>query len=440
MEVERKSAAEPETLLGSDPVARHRGVVGALGASSAESGAENRPRVIVVGGSTRSLASSVYQAGWEPLASDLFDDLDLRSFGKTIPVSRSQYPGGLGQVFTTFPDTPWLYTGGLENEPELLTQWSQYGPLWGNDAAVVTVAKDPFALASLFARHGFSTAGITLSDELLPRDGSWIWKPARGTGGSGLRLWGPLDVVPAANGYWQQFIEGASYAAAYLATEEQVILLGVSRQLLAKDAAALIDPSYRVLSPFSYCGSIGPLPMPSTWQEELKRLGDVLHREIRVRGLFGVDFVVDGQQTLWPIEINPRPTASMELWERFAGLPLFALHRSCFDLSAPAPEVPAVTPQMGGKVILFADKPGVIMDHDLIGQESASPRYQVADIPCPGLFFESGDPLVTAFASGEDESAICRELARNLGPIKRSIEQGSGRTSRRERIQAESLS
>ena len=64
-----------------------------------------------------------------------------------------------------------------------------------------------------------------------------------------------------------------------------------------------------------YAGSLGPLPLDPRRHASLTRIGEVLAREFDLRGLFGVDFIDDGAEP-WPIEVNPRYTASIEVLER----------------------------------------------------------------------------------------------------------------------------
>ena len=51
----------------------------------------------------------------------------------------------------------------------------------------------------------------------------------------------------------------------------------------------------------------------------------MLAAEFDLVGLFGVDFIDDGEQ-LWPIEINPRYTASVEILERACRFSAVAWH------------------------------------------------------------------------------------------------------------------
>ena len=52
----------------------------------------------------------------------------------------------------------------------------------------------------------------------------------------------------------------------------------------------------------------------------LDKLGTVLAQAFRLVGLFGVDGVLDAER-FWPVEVNPRYTASVEVLEGATGLP-----------------------------------------------------------------------------------------------------------------------
>ena len=51
-----------------------------------------------------------------------------------------------------------------------------------------------------------------------------------------------------------------------------------------------------------------------------------------LRGLFGVDFVWDGERA-WTIEVNPRPTASLEAIEAAYGIGVFGAHLRAWTAS-----------------------------------------------------------------------------------------------------------
>src|SRR5207249_9264748 len=76
----------------------------------------------------------------------------------------------------------------------------------------------------------------------------------------------------------------------------------------------LVGEPWLHAAPFHYCGSIGPLPLSESLWRKFWRIGTVLAKAFRLRGLFGVDCVLrDGIP--WPVEVNPRYPASVEVLE-----------------------------------------------------------------------------------------------------------------------------
>ena len=94
-------------------------------------------------------------------------------------------------------------------------------------------------------------------------------------------------------------------------------LVGVTRQLIGE--------SWLGAHGFQYAGSIGPLPIHQATRETIARIGEVLTTRFELRGIFGVDFILDGER-VWTLEVNPRYTASVEIVERATGLPAVAMH------------------------------------------------------------------------------------------------------------------
>src|SRR5205814_9173037 len=79
-------------------------------------------------------------------------------------------------------------------------------------------------------------------------------------------------------------------------------------------------------APFAYRGSLGPCPIRPALAARLEKLGDRLASVFGLVGWFGVDYVLDDGLP-WPVEINPRYTASVEIHELAAGRSLLGEHR-----------------------------------------------------------------------------------------------------------------
>ncbi len=82
-------------------------------------------------------------------------------------------------------------------------------------------------------------------------------------------------------------------------------------------------------SPFAYRGNIGPSLVPAPLMSRLRQLGNVLISAFRLVGLFGVDYIQHDDEP-WLVEINPRYTASAEVFELATHRTLLTEHlRAC---------------------------------------------------------------------------------------------------------------
>jgi predicted ATP-grasp superfamily ATP-dependent carboligase len=149
-------------------------------------------------------------------------------------------------------------------------------------------------------------------------------------------------------------------------------------------------------------------------------MGRALAAGFGLAGLFGVDLILrDGVP--WPLEVNPRYTASVEVLEMALGRPLLAEHMQACDPAAasavaPVAPRPRAWPPLVGKLILFAPSrcrfPGSV-DAPAIATEGdpfAFPR--VGDVPDRGTSFEAGEPVLTLFARARTLAACRLRLVR----------------------------
>ncbi len=348
------------------------------------------------------------RSGFFVHAGDLFADADLRQLAETSRVD--DYPAGLGGVIDGPQRGGWMYTGALENQPDLVDAWARRRPLWGNPGSVLRAVRDPRRLAAIFARHRIPFPVTHFRAENVPRDGSWLRKPFRSAGGTDIHPWvGLADDLRDA--YFQQRIDGASYAGAYLANGTQAILLGVTEQL--------VGCAWTGASGFRYCGSLGPAALPDQVLHDFRRIGQALAAEFGLRGLFGVDAIVNADG-VWPVEVNPRYTASLEVLERALSLAAIALHLdACQSDLLPNEAAFQTRKATYGKAIIYADRRlRVACDWTMrVEPTDGDPWPPVADIPEPGTVFEPGWPIVTVLAAGSDTEAARRLLYERVAQL-----------------------
>ena len=175
---------------------------------------------------------------------------------------------------------------------------------------------------------------------------------------------------------------------------------------------------------FQYGGSIGPIALNPSLQEPFERMGRVLVSGLKLRGLFGVDCVL-GDGVPYPVEINPRYTASVEVLEYATELSALSWHRRSCDggeqpslaLGAGSKEGPVV-----GKAILFARAP-LIFPADGPWMETLLQPGDIwempdfADIPNPGSSIEAGKPILTFFARADTVDNCRAELRRRAAEL-----------------------
>ncbi len=143
----------------------------------------------------------------------------------------------------------------------------------------------------------------------------YLLKPRRSAGGVGI-AWSQADGSLDKNHYLQQYITGTPCSAVFHADGWSASLMGVTEQLVG-------DADFGAAA-FRHCGSLGPIILSEQARAALAHLAVQLTQRFDVRGIFGVDLIMDADGTLWPIEVNPRYVASIEVIERALSLPLLA--------------------------------------------------------------------------------------------------------------------
>ena len=375
----------------------------------------------IVGASARAAAASAVRAGFQPLTADLFADADLRQIATATRVS--PYPEGLLDWLRTMEPPAWMYTGALENHPDLVDQMAWVAPLWGNPGDVLERVRSPWELADVLHSAGLLFPETRSAPEGLPLDGTWLVKTYRGASGSGVRLLVSDQINDAATGtdttsVFQRHISGLPCAAAYAASHNFVALLGVTRQLIGE--------SWLGSHGFQYSGTVGPLPISDNVQKTIERLGQVIAKQFELAGVFGIDFILDGDH-VWPIEVNPRYTASMEICERITGIFTIAAHIDArsqpefFKL----PAVRIIDPDLShGKAILFA-KRDVKLSKSFVDkalqQVDNRPWPMLADISTADTLIEAGRPILTVFADGKSVDEAERRLRERVATIEAQV-------------------
>ena len=368
-------------------------------------------------------------------AADLFGDADLRAVAATTTAvggcGESPYPQSLVSAAATLPVAPWCYTGAVENHPNIIAAIAGQRLLLGTAAAAASAVRDHARLADVLQTAGVGFPDTFSTPAHVPRDGTFLVKPRASAGGRGIAGWDHDARGREHDAHvWQRRIPGESWAAAFVVSHAGTARLwGVSRQLVGCD--------WCHARPFAYCGSLDlPLPLvPPHIRDALDRVGNTVattFAPLGLAGLIGIDLVVDPAGNVHVIEMNPRPTASMELIERSTGESLAGVHVAACGGHVPARSAPGPGTTIWGKAVLFAA-------HDIVIDAARLTRLQraclpltaaettwpvLADIPCVGTAIPEAAPLLTVFAAAADHARLLGRLRHRAAAIDAVISAG----------------
>ncbi len=375
---------------------------------------EDGAAVLIAASSGRALAAAARRSGYRPLVADLFDDEDTRSLCAGNRLAGDPRTGfddealmlALGELAETHSPVGFVYGPGFEDRIDLLDEIARRWPLFGNQPQTVRSVKDPAALARLCAFFSVSHPKISLTKPENP-DG-WLVKSVGGAGGGHVapaRAWR----ATSENVYFQRAAPGAPVSILCLCNGIDAIALGTSAQW----ASPTPD------EPFRFGGCARPAKVSAQIESRMAAAALSLARGVKLIGLNSFDFLVDGEAfTL--IEINPRPGATLDIFEDRRGL-LFQAHISaCLGL------LPVASLEFEGAAaaaIAYAQKE--------IAQMPALDWPQwAADQQKSGSALGLYDPLCTIKASAA-EPATARDLVeeRTALILEKIDDLGTGATS-----------
>ncbi len=385
--------------------------------------------LLVIGASARAFAASAARLGVQVNGIDLFGDQDFReACGRVVQIHADDYPDGFPAIAATFPESPVVYTGGLENHLKVLDRLSSARRLLGNVSKVVERVRDPAFVHDVAHENGCSYPVTFSSSVGLPKDGTYLKKPTLSVGGTGIEPWKGSRKKPSVSGeLWQEFVTGIPMSISFCVNPEGIEVLSVCRQLIGRGWCRAKE--------FSFCGAVELLNI-GLQQDMFARLLQFVNSLVEragLTGLVGVDFIMPrktaGNPLRKPIilEVNPRPTATMELAERRTGRSYAGLHLSSQGFSLPTESVVSTSEQdvCWGKAIVFANKPLCVSSAfsrhltrcASFMEEQSFGWPMVADWPRCGTVIRAGHPIVTIFSSASTPRHVVRRLREHVDKI-----------------------
>lgn len=362
--------------------------------------------LLVVANSARAIAESAVRGGFRVHILDGFCDQDTQALGHCVPVpmlglglDTDRLRAEIERLAASGPTLGLVYGAGLESSGDLLSSLPERVQLLGNDAAVLALLADPERLFPLLDALRIPHPE-TRREPPPAGDPSWLLKACGGSGGLGVQPWRERGARPATPHYFQRRLDGEPLSVLFLADGQDLEVIGFNRLLPANGDAD---------RPFLYGGAIGQATPPEPVTQVVAGWAASLVGALRLRGLNNLDFILhQGQAFL--LELNPRPSATMSLYEDQCEGGWIRRHvRACLGDLPDSPTSPA--DRVYGQRVIYAP------DDRTIPAGLHWPDW-CRDLPQAGTQVPCGAPLCTVLADSPEADLVESLLdARHLGVL-----------------------
>ncbi len=329
--------------------------------------------LIIVASSASRLAQAANSAGLKPLVIDLFADSDTKNHAEAVyhvaSLAQDQLSRAVDYFMHRYPVTHVMYGSGLENYPDSLRYLAHRLTLLGNQPdTVARLQNKPMFFSALTALNiAYPPVSFIAPDD----NAAWLLKPMRGQGGVGITYYQRhADNTSNDAMYWQRFQAGTQQSVLFLADGVHVQVIGFNTQWTLHLSEQ---------QPFIFSGIINHSELSAQQQQLITVWLTQLVSIFALRGLNSLDFI-QCEEKLYVLEINPRPSASMYLYD--ANL----LTRHIAACTSELDETQVTQSGYSGYQIVYAEHDVSVPDAFLWPEGSA-------DLPESGALYRKGQPI-----------------------------------------------
>ena len=367
--------------------------------------------------SGRGLAAAAARAGHGVFVLDLFNDSDLAALARESAPVEADADGGfdgnslLGEARKLkCGEAPLVFGAGFEDRPELLRRLAEGRTLCGNSPQTLARIKDPGDFFAVLDGLGISHPQTSL----IPPENSlegWLVKPVGGSGGRHIREVWEMD-PPTKSVYYQRELAGRAVSLLFLGDGKRICALGLSEQFPAP-----FLPEH----PFRFGFAVTLPDGDAALMTGLTRTATALTEIYGLVGLNSLDALMDEAGEVHVLEVNPRPGATLDLFDPLAGTSLFDLH-----VAAMAGNLPHDSEIPREQVDVFRACGILYADTSFHMGEGMNWPVWSADRPRGGTAFAIGDPICTIFAEGSTPTQAMEFIAERAGALRNDLARCKG--------------
>lgn len=356
---------------------------------------KSKPEILIISSSGRSLATSAVRKQYAVGIIDMFADTDaLRHsvFCERVPPAADGSFDAL-RLRRTFERCTssndslrgWVAGSGLEASSHLLREMASCLPLIGNDPRVFEICAQPDALKRRATQLGIRC--VPTHDDM-----PYLVKQPNTCGGWRIRL---NTALTSFNTY-ETYLAGATISHLFLASERQISSIGFGTQWHSRHDKERL---------FAYGGAINRCLLREDEQRKLAEWSRCLSADMGLRGLNNIDYLWCAGAVYF-LELNPRPSASMVIYDPDYSAGLFDAH-----INACRGHLPRMDPvsQVRAHAVIYAHR-------DFVLPDNFAWQKVICDRPRAGAFAR-GEPvcsLIVQCATVESTLSLLQREIREL--------------------------
>ncbi len=258
---------------------------------------------LIVATSGRMLAQAAQREGFDVWVIDCFADVDTVRYAKKVirvnSLSIENLTVALCELESKNDEVIGVvYGSGFETCVESLYFLANRFEMAGNSPAIFEQVQNKRSFFAALAI--FKIPYPETHFDCPAKQKNWLSKPLKGQGGAGINS--QIDNI-----YWQRFCDGQAGSVLFLATGKRAEIIGFHTQSTHGD--------------FLFSGISNHSDLTHAQKTQIQSWLQKLVGHFDLRGLNSLDFML-AEKGCFVLEINPRPSASMQLYD----LPLFNAH------------------------------------------------------------------------------------------------------------------
>lgn len=357
---------------------------------------KNKPYLIIAQ-SGRTLAAAAKRSGMDTHVIDHFADQDTKAHAQSTEqlseFTLEQQKGQLIMLVKKYlqqdPRIEIVLGSGFENKPELQSQLQRIAPIIGNHTKCIQQLKTPAIFYQALQALSLPYPTYHLSHHRNTLKFPYLIKAIGASGGDHIRLY-KQGRIPK-NHYLQQQLHGKNYSVTFIANGNAFQVLGFNEIWQRTKNRN-----------FTFSGIVSNTLLAKKHQQKIILAVKKIVSSFRLYGLCSMDFIITPSQQYYILEINPRPSASFELYDHQGDL--FARHiLACKEkriVRSPSPQ------KKGAKAlqIIYAKNDTIIPDLPW--------NPWVTDRPSAGATILKDSPICTIHASGINAMHAKQKLGR----------------------------